>query len=42
MVEEKLSQKLRLENINKTRNYFFEEIKQKDLMSRRRKTFCEL
>ena len=33
MVEENLSEKFRLKNIDGTRNYFLEETKQKELMS---------
>ena len=40
MVEEKISQKLRLKNIDETKNYFFEEIKQNELMSRKHKKIC--
>ena len=40
MVEENRSQKFRLKNIDKTRNYFFEEIQQNDLMSRKHEKFC--
>ena len=34
MVEENRSPKFRLRNINDTRNYFLEEIKHNELMSR--------
>ena len=37
MVEENISQGFRLKNINETRNYFLEEIKQNELMSRKHK-----
>ena len=33
MVEESISQEVRLKNIDETRNYFIEEIKQNKLMS---------
>ena len=33
MVEENISQEVRLKNIDETRNYFIEEIKQTKLMS---------
>ena len=33
MVEENISQEVRLKNIDETRNYFIEEIKQNKLMS---------
>ena len=36
MVEENITQKFRLKNIDKTRNYFLEEIKQNELMSIKR------
>ena len=35
MVEEKISQEFRLENIYETRNYFLEEIEQIELISRK-------
>ena len=38
MVEENVSQEFRLKNINETRLYFLEEIKQIKLMSKRHKT----
>ena len=37
MVQKKISQEFRLKNKNKTRNYFLEEIKQNELMSRKHK-----
>ena len=40
MVEENISQKLRLKNIDETRNYFLEGIKQDKLMSRKHKKVC--
>ena len=40
MVEEKISQEFRLKNIDETRNYFLEEIKQNELMSRKHKKVC--
>ena len=40
MAEENISQEFRLKNIDETRNYFHEEIKQNKLMSRRRKKVC--
>ena len=33
-------QELRLKNVNDTRNYFLEEIKQNELMSKKHKKFC--
>ena len=38
--EENISQKFRLENRDKTRNYFFEETEQNELMSRNHKKVC--
>ena len=35
MVEEKISQKFRLKNIDEARNYFLEEIKQGELMNKK-------
>ena len=35
-----MSQEFRLQNIEKTRNYFVEEIKQNKLMSRKHKKVC--
>ena len=40
MVEENLSQEFRLKNIDETINYFLEEIKQNELMSRKHKKVC--
>ena len=40
MAEEKISQEFRMKNIDETRNYFLEEIKQNELMSRNHKTSC--
>ena len=40
MVEENISQEFRLKNIDETRNYFLEEIKQNELMSRKHKKVC--
>ena len=37
MVEENISQKIRLQYIDETRNYFLEETKQHELMSRKHK-----
>ena len=37
MVEENISQEFTLQNIDETRNYFLEEIKQNELMSRKHK-----
>ena len=35
-----MSQEFRLKNVDETRNYFLEKIKQNDLMSRKRKMVC--
>ena len=40
MIEENTSEEFRLKNIDETRNYFIEEIKQNELMSNKHKTFC--
>ena len=40
IAEENISQEFRLKNIDETRNYFHEEIKQNELMSRRHKKVC--
>ena len=40
MAEENISQKCKLENINETRNYFLEGIKQNKLLSRKHKNVC--
>ena len=37
MVGKKISQEFRLKNKDKTRNYFLEEIKQNELMSKKHK-----
>ena len=37
MVEEKLSQKFRLRNINETRNYFHEKIEKNKLITKKHK-----
>ena len=37
MAEENISQEFRLKNIDETRNYFLEEIKQNELMSKKHK-----
>ena len=36
-----MSQKFRLKNINETRNYFFIETEENELMSRKHKKICE-
>ena len=35
-----MSQKFRIKNINKTRNYFLEEIEENELMSKKPKKIC--
>ena len=40
MVKENMNQELRLKNIDETRNYVLEEIKQNELMSRKHKKVC--
>ena len=40
MAEEDIIKELRLKNTDKTRHYFFEEIKQSELMSRKHKKIC--
>ena len=40
MVEESMSQELRLRNIAETGNYYFQEIKQNELISRKHKKVC--
>ena len=37
-----MTQEFRLKNIDETRNYFLEEIKQNELMSRKPKKVCNL
>ena len=38
MVEDNISQELRLKNIDETRSYFVEEVEQNELMSKKQKT----
>ena len=40
MGEERTSQKFRFKNIDGTQNYFIEEIKQDDLVSKKHKKVC--
>ena len=40
MVKENISQEFRLANIEKTRNYFLEDIQQNELMNRKHKKVC--
>ena len=39
MSEENISQEFRLKNIHETRNYFLEEIKQNELITKQQKRF---
>ena len=41
IVEENISQEFRLKSIDETRNYFLEEIKQNELMSKKHKKVCK-
>ena len=41
MVKDYLSREYRLKNIDERRNYFLEEIKQNELMSKKHKKFCK-
>ena len=40
MIEEKISLYFTLGKMNKTRNYFLEKIKQRNLMSKKHKQIC--
>ena len=40
MVEENISQKFRLKDIDEARNYFLEEIQQNELISKKHKKIC--
>ena len=40
MIEENVSQEIKLENINETRNYLLEEVMQNELMTRKHKKAC--
>ena len=42
MFEENISQEFRLKNIDERRNYFTEEIKQNELMSKKHKKVCKI
>ena len=42
MVEKKISQEFRLKEINETRDYFIEEIKQNELISKKHKKVSEI
>ena len=41
MAEENINRKFRLKSIDETRNYFLEEIKQNELMSKKHKKVCK-
>ena len=41
MTEENISQEFRLKNMDEARNYFLEEIKQNELMSKKHKKVCK-
>ena len=40
MAEENISQEFRLKNVDETRNYFPEEVKQNELISKNHKKVC--
>ena len=40
MSEESISQEFELKNVNETRYYFIEEIKQNELMSKKHNSVC--
>ena len=42
MAEKSISQKFRLKEIDKTRSYFIEEIKQNELISKKHKKLCKI
>ena len=42
MAEENISQEFRLKEIDKTRNYFTEEIKQNELISKKHQKLCNI
>ena len=42
MAEESISQEIRSKEIDKTRNYFLEEIKQNELISKKHKKVCKI
>ena len=42
MFEENISQEFRLKNIDERRNYFIEEIKQNELISKKDKKVCKI
>ena len=41
MIEENIIQEFRIKNIDETRNYFLEEIKQNELISKKHKKVCK-
>ena len=40
MAEENICEEFRLKNMDETRNYFLEEVKQNELMSKNHKKIC--
>ena len=42
MTEENISQEFRLTEIDKTRNYFTEEVKQNELISKKYRKICKI
>ena len=42
MTEENISQEFRLTEIDKTRNYFTEEVKQNELISKKHRKICKI
>ena len=42
MIAENISQEFRLKNINETKKYFIEKIKQNKLISKKRKRNCKI
>ena len=42
MAKENIGQKFRLKKIDEKRNYFIEEIKQNELVSKKHKKICEV
>ena len=42
MAEENISQEFRLKEVDKARNYFIEEIKKNELISKKHKKVCKI
>ena len=42
ITEENISQEFRLKNVDETRNYFLEEIKQNELMTKKHRKVCTI